>query len=220
MIQKVLILVLEKWADELLSYKPRYIGLSTHAWSSMFFLDKFAQYLKANHPQYTVIMGGPPSLEIGRTMLEEGKIDYYVGGDGEEALVNILQDKFDHPNINCKTPTGISNDEFNNLPIPDFSDANFDYIKKRFPDKNKMYLISSRGCVFNCSFCNVPYTTQNYRYKEGSVFANEVLTIQKMYEPAVIELADSLINGSMKIYRDFIESVLEIKKRENISFQF
>jgi radical SAM superfamily enzyme YgiQ (UPF0313 family) len=212
--------LLEKWCLEIHSYQPRYLGLSTHAWSSLFFLKELASYFKRRFPDIPIVMGGPPSLEIGQGLLDQKIIDYFVGGDGEQALLSILQGDFKHPNINCKSPVGISNSEFNNLPIPDFSDAQFEKIKERYPKSNKIYLISSRGCVFNCSFCNVPYMTEKYRYKDGSVFAEEVLSIQKQYGPKTIELADSLINGSMKIFRDFLTNIIDIKKTENVDFNF
>ncbi len=211
---------LKYWSEQIMSYSPKLIGLSTHAWSSVYFLKKISRYIKENYPESTLVLGGPPTLEIGNSVLKDKIIDYYVGGDGEEALINMLEGKFDHPNINSKRPVGISNEEFENLPIPDFSDSRFDEIKERYPLKNKIYLISSRGCVFNCSFCNVPYMTQKFRYKSGQKFAEEVFAIKRQYDPSIIELADSLINGSMKIYREFISSVIEMNKDEKIKFHF
>jgi hypothetical protein len=45
-------------------------------------------------------MGGPAAIELGNHALNKGWIDYHVVGDGEEAFINALEGKFDHPSMN------------------------------------------------------------------------------------------------------------------------
>ncbi len=210
---------IDQWIDEIMLLKPRIVGLSTHAWSSMFFLTKIAGRLKKRHPDQIIALGGPPVMEAGQSLLQAKLIDYFVSGDGEDAFISLLDGTFDHPNINSTKPVGISNEQFNNLPLPDFSDSEFERLKARDPKNNRIYLIGSRGCVFNCSFCNVPSMTSKFRYKNGTKFANEVFAIQKQYEPAFIELADSILNGSMSTYREFIQALVERKNETGIQPQ-
>ncbi len=208
---------LNQWIDQILQYNPRIVGLSTHAWSSQYFVNVFAKKFREKKPETTLIMGGPPVMEIGHSLKSRGLIDHFVGGDGEEALLSILDGSMNHPNIDCTKPIGISNKLFNELPYPDFSDSDFHLYKQRDPKNNRIYLIGSRGCVFNCSFCNVPSMTDKYRFKAGKSFAEEVHTIQARFSPAYIELADSILNGSMSVYREFINEMVELnKKTKNI----
>lgn len=194
--------IIGEWVDTWLSYEPRLIGLSTHVWASEFFLERICVKLreKTNLP---IIMGGPAAIELGDTALNNGWIDYHVVGDGEEAFLNALEGKFDHPSMNSNKPHSVSNELFQTLPPPDYSDVDFERFKELSPKHNRIFLIGTRGCVFDCSFCNVP-ALMKYRFKDGKKFALEVHTLQKQYNPDWIEFADSLINGSLKQYREMI----------------
>lgn len=207
---------IDSWIEKALQFNPRVVGLSTHAWSSLFFLRKICSRFKELHPDITLILGGPPTMEMGSKLKNSGFIDHFVVGDGEDAFISILKGTADHPNVDGKIPTPISNEAFENLPIPDFSDSDFEITKQNYASKNRIYLIGSRGCVFNCSFCNVPSMTQKFRYKSGLTFAKEVYTIQRKYNPLFIELADSLINGSMKIFREFLHELIILQEEHGI----
>ena len=71
----------------------------------------------------------------------------FIVGEGEYAIVEFLNGNFDYPGINGRPPKQIENIE--DLPPPDYSDV----IKEH---KYGRFIISgSRGCVRNCSFCDV-----------------------------------------------------------------
>jgi len=204
--------VISEWADEWLSYNPKLIGLSTHVWASEFYLERICKVLRSK-TKLPIIMGGPAAIELGDTALQEGWIDYHVVGDGEEAFINALEGKFDHPSMNSNKPHAVSNETFAELPGPDYSDIDFERYRTLDPKQNRVFLIGTRGCVFDCSFCNVP-ALMKYRFKDGTKFANEVKDIQKKYNPEWIEFADSLINGSLREYRKMITELARLNKEE------
>lgn len=200
------------WIDEWLSLEPTLIGLSTHVWASKWWLGEICQKLRKRTDK-KIIMGGPAAIELGDHALQEGWIDYHVVGDGEEAFLNALEGKFDHPSINSNKPHAVSNETFAELPEPDFSDIPFEKYKDLYPTQNRIFLIGTRGCVFDCSFCNVP-ALMKYRFKDGAKFAEEVKKIQQEYKPEFIEFADSLINGSLREYRKLINRLSELNKED------
>lgn len=204
--------IVDGWVDHWLSFNPKLIGLSTHVWASEFFLGKICKSLRKK-TNLTIIMGGPAAIELGDTALKNKWVDYHVVGDGEEAFINALEGKFDHPSLNSNIPHAISNEIFENSPTPDYSDIDFEKYRNFDLEDNRIFLIGSRGCVFDCSFCNVP-ALMKYRYKNGVKFAHEVKETQKKYKPKFIEFADSLINGNLTQYRNLIKTLAELNKLE------
>lgn len=204
--------IITQWVDEWLLLEPKLIGLSTHVWDSEFWLREICNIirLKCDIP---ICMGGPAAIELGQNAYEEDLVDYYVVGDGEEAFINILEEKYDHPSINTNKPHAITNKQFQDAPGPDFSDTNFERYRKAYPKQNRIFLIGTRGCVFNCSFCNVP-ALMKYRFKDGKKFATEIKNAQRDFNPEYIEFADSLINGSLSQYHDLIETLAELNEQE------
>jgi radical SAM superfamily enzyme YgiQ (UPF0313 family) len=107
----------------------------------------------------------------------------------------------------------VSNETFAELPGPDYSDIDFERYRRLDPKQNRVFLIGTRGCVFDCSFCNVP-ALMKYRFKDGVKFANEVKDIQRKFNPEWVEFADSLINGSLREYRKMIKELARLNKEE------
>lgn len=70
--------------------------------------------------------------------------DVVVRGDGEDAILGILNNK--------NLPQGIQRVDFNKLPYPDRSLVDNGYDMKQ-KGKRTATLISSRGCPFACVFC-------------------------------------------------------------------
>jgi hypothetical protein len=204
--------IIGEWADYWLSYNPKLIGLSTHVWASEFFLERICKVLRSKC-DLKILMGGPAAIELGDKALEQGWIDYHVVGDGEDAFLNALEGKFDHPSMNSNKPHAISNEVFAELPPPDYSDIDFERYRTIDPKQNRVFLIGTRGCVFDCSFCNVP-ALMKYRFKDGIKFAHEVKDIQRKFNPEWIEFADSLINGSMREYRKMITELARLNNEE------
>ena len=204
--------IISGWVDYWLSYEPKLIGLSTHVWASEFYLGRITEIIRKK-TDLKIIMGGPAAIELGDTAIEKGWVDYHVVGDGEEAFINALEGKFDHPSINSNKPHAVSNETFAELPSPDYSDIDFSRYKELDPKQNRVFLIGTRGCVYDCSFCNVP-ALMKYRFKDGVKFANEVKDVQKNFKPEWIEFADSLINGNLKEYRRLITELARLNEEE------
>lgn len=204
--------IISTWADYWLSFNPKLIGLSTHVWASEFFLERICKVLRQK-TDTTIIVGGPATIELGDRALTNGWVDYHVVGDGEEAFLNALEGKFDHLSMNTNKPHAVSNATFAELPPPDYSDIDFEQYRALDAKQNRVFVIGTRGCVFDCSFCNVP-ALMKYRFKDGIKFAQEVKDIQKQHNPEWIEFADSLINGSLREYRKMITKLSELNTAE------
>jgi radical SAM superfamily enzyme YgiQ (UPF0313 family) len=119
--------------------------------------------------------------------------DYYVKGDGEQSLIELLRGNDIIDGINREDFVPIKT--LDNMLHPDFSDYDFDlYNPKQLP------ITGSRGCVRNCSFCDV-HVHSKYRYRSGEFVADEMIALAKQYGLSDFYFTDSLINGNLREFK-------------------
>jgi hypothetical protein len=123
--------------------------------------------------------------------------DHLIFGEGEQQLVDVLNGcPFDNSAV-----------DLNALPISNFDDYKLDqYLWHSEP---VLTVTGSKGCVRNCTFCNVPSKFGRYRRKSGLNVAQELIALSQKYNIHKFEFTDSLVNGSQK---DFVEFVTELAK--------
>ena len=139
-----------------------------------------------------------------------GKKNYIVG-EGEYALVEFLKGNYNYPGINGLEPKQI--DDLNSLPAPDYSDV--------LDNGYKNYTMSgSRGCVRNCTFCDVANIWPKYRWWNGDTVAKNMHIIAEQTKTKNITFSDSLVNGSMKHFRELCYNLAKTNRKLNWSGQF
>lgn len=214
---------LDKWyeyvAITLQSTNTKYIGFSVFShWTHRATLDILLK-LKDLGLSHKVVLGGRglkintndvvfdllPNKSIndrihwfGPVLKNKGLAQHVIIGDGENAIVEFLQ-------------SGITQDinfaKGFDFPWPDYSDYNFnDYNWEESPS---LQVIGSKGCVRDCDFCDVGVQFGNYQFKDGYQLAEEMITLQQQYQINKFILVDSLSNGSMKHFKQFITRLSE-----------
>lgn len=131
-------------------------------------------------------------------------IDYWILGEGDVAFVELLYKNFNET---------INNVEFNQLqdfskvPVPNFDSFNLhDYM---YMGKKLVSVEGSRGCVRKCTFCDIHETWGRFKFKKGQDLANELVSLYNKYDVDHFWFNDSLINGSLTAYREFIHALAE-----------
>ncbi len=146
---------------------PYLVGFSNYVWN--FEYNKlFAQELKKKYPECIIVFGGhhiPPDTSV----LESCPfVDILVHGEGEEAFRSILvalhcgTSLGDIPNISFRvkgnlpvsTETSKVTCQLDSLPSP-YLNGIFDALAQQY--KNQRFsaiLETSRGCPYNCAFCD------------------------------------------------------------------
>ncbi len=134
-------------------------------------VKKLSAYIKNKNKNITVVAGGPHPTLFPEEVLKNNNIDIVVIGEGEESFSEVLQSMSNYK-MSLAGIKGIgfregdkviiSNQavrpDFNNLEFPDRSFVFYADYKKRMA-KCQMFghqtlnIIASRGCAFNCSFC-------------------------------------------------------------------
>ena len=125
------------------------------------YIKILSRLLKDTFPQSKQILGGSAAGSGYKYFLKEEIINYIAIGEGENAIVDILngnvnnnQSVIDKDNI--REPKKQIIQDIDTLPIPSYSDFMVrEYVenKYRYTGWKFMPMIASRGCPFSCDFC-------------------------------------------------------------------
>lgn len=207
-------------------YDPDLIGVSVFTRMSVMCAWRILHQIKDNFECKVVIggngafawPGGLPALNthnmsaatFAEFAIDLKLIDYYVLGDGELALMNLLQGVTDYPGINGNPHKQIK--DLESLPHPDYQGIEPEnYLYTHEPG---IYITASRGCVRNCSFCNVPSLWPKYTNRTAEDVVAEIINGKKKFDTNIFHFTDSLINGNMKYWRKLNQLLIEAKQKD------
>ena len=213
--------ICEEWANQLLSHNARWIGFSFFSYLSLRAGVLLSKHIKNINPDAKIIYGGAGIFKRIKNRISTKLYDAYITGEGEYALVELLKGNLDYPGINANNFEQIKN--LDELPFPDYSDAIFSLYPKEWKkepsdinfDAGQSRFISitgSRGCVRNCTFCDVAAHWPKFRYRSGKNITDEMIHIHNNYNSRDFHFTDSLINGSIKTLNDLCVSIIDAKK--------
>jgi hypothetical protein len=208
--QKVYDLLLEYYANEFASHNTRWIGFSVFSTHSRKFLEDFLPYFqRANSKKTKVVLGGH-GLDVIWVDLVSQYIDAYISGEGDIALKELLNGNFTYPGINSP---GVQIDDLDQLGFADYSDYDLTIGYETWYDGPMIQITGSRGCVRDCSFCDVSSIWKKFKYRTGNSVAQEII---QNYERTGIKnfyFTDSLINGNVKELMNMMRILTEYKQR-------
>jgi radical SAM superfamily enzyme YgiQ (UPF0313 family) len=200
---------LEKWSSKILEKNTNWIGISVLSVNSIIPTIDLCKKIKSKSST-PIVIGGPGvstfgimgSANLGEFLKSVNLINEYIQGEGEYSLVDLLNGTLKNHYEQI--------DNLDELPIPDYSD--FDFTK--YSSKNNAVAITgSRGCVRNCSFCDIKAAWKKYRYRSGKSVAEEFLHHNTVYGSTDFQFTDSLVNGSLKSFNDFLDSLIDYKEK-------
>ncbi len=178
-----------------------------------------------------IIIGGSYLKSSIKVIANYFKSDYYVIGDGEEVIVKLLECL-----VNNRSAEAIAGIAYHNgsdvcmnmpatpvtnvddIPFPARDLLNFNNYKRYFalgyPLLYTAYVISSRGCPFNCLFCN-PAFGRKVRVRSPENILEEIMLLQKEYNCKFIYFHDEVLLGGVKNgVANFCEYVLSKSKNK------
>ena len=208
--------------DEIMKHGPRVVGLSLLSYQCQHSAKWLAFRLKQRHPEVQVIIGGTgivgqlaSSDQSYCDYLKEQKlIDHYIRGDAEYSLIEFLKGNLSFPGINSPTWDEIT--DLDSLEYPNYDDYDFSIYESPF-----IGVLGSRGCVRQCTFCDVHEYWTKFKWRTGESIFNEMLYQNRKHGTRFFKFQDSLINGNVKEYTTLITLLAEhnTKNPEN-SFQW
>jgi len=179
------------------------------------------QMIKSVNPNLKIICGGSVSTLHSKYLLEHLGIDICVLGEGEETIIELLENQNNLANVQ-----GVAFlDKIKNyIQIPGRQRTNniiFDYtVYKRFNIEGYIERLSlraagirsfmvhvARGCFYDCSFCYRPYGSKMF-YRPVKDAVNELLWLKENYNINHFSLNYELM-WDKKWIRGFAESLIE-----------
>jgi hypothetical protein len=200
--------VLRQYIQQIVDWKPDVVGFT------MYYCNEepvkwVATELKRLMPNIKIAIGGPNAvlrIHQFKDDYPKGLIDYSVIGEGEAILLQILDEVENgvvHNEIQILSQPEKQRLDLNNLPLPDYSD--FDFNEYVYP--NGINTEFSRGCVAKCTFCE---ETHFWKYRQRMA-TDALAEIEHLYYSKgtdVVWFIDSLVNGNLSELRAFCKAII------------
>jgi hypothetical protein len=188
----------ESVAERILEGGPELIGFSCYVWNADRVMDVLA-VLRKRAPGIRIVLGGPEASCHAARFIEEGGADFVVHGEGEETFAELLELLIDGRAPDSVPGLILGKDgrvapfkprpamkDLDRIPCP-YQAGLFDY----GPDyRGGLVLETSRGCPFDCSYCDWPGKGGKWFFSEGRVLET-VNRILAQTPGASINLPDS-----------------------------
>lgn len=194
--------LLENAVQEILAMKPQIVGFSIYYISEEPTKWMCAR-LKELAPHIKIAVGGSNVQKSWFNIFNF--YDYVVNGEGEQALLNILEEV--ENGVQHDKPQYISQPEdqrinINGLPMPDYESIDF----SQYEIPNGVNSEISRGCTAKCTFCEETHFWK-YRQRQAVDLITEVEWLYYNKGVDIIWFIDSLVNGNLKELRAFCLAV-------------
>ncbi|MCX5713909.1 MAG: radical SAM protein [Candidatus Omnitrophica bacterium] len=198
---------INEWVELLVGLKPDILGFSVYSTNLQVSL-LLAQKLKIKNDRIKVIFGGPFCRRdngVADSIINYSYVDIVVSGEGEITLQEIVASyekygkvefcngaliKLNNQAVYCGHRQPLDN--LDSLPFADFSDFDFSMYKERL-----VPILTSRGCLYNCAFCNEKSFWQVYRNRSAVNIFQEIKQIISKYAINTIRFNDLLLNGNL-----------------------
>jgi anaerobic magnesium-protoporphyrin IX monomethyl ester cyclase len=139
-----------------------------------------------------------------KTCFDEKLIDYWILGEGEVGFKELLTGNKNSNLINNSVFNHLN--DFSSVPVPNFDK----FYLENYTTNGKIIAPAegSRGCVKKCTFCDIGQTWGQFKFKNGVDLANELIFLREKYQIDHFWFNDSLVNGSIKAFRDFASTLV------------
>jgi anaerobic magnesium-protoporphyrin IX monomethyl ester cyclase len=188
--------------DEIEAMKPDIVGFSIY-YISEEPTKWMCQELKRRMPAIKIAVGGSNVQKSWFTI--HPYYDYVVSGEGEQVLLNILEEVENgvlHSEPQYLTQPEDQRININGLPMPDYESIDF----SQYEIPNGVNTEISRGCTAKCTFCEETHFWK-YRQRQSVDLITEIEWLYYNKGTDVIWFIDSLVNGNLKELRAFCKGV-------------
>jgi hypothetical protein len=195
--------LLHEYLERIEKFKPDVVGF-TQYYSNQEPTNWMAQQIKQRLPGCKIAIGGS-NVQNGSFAAKE-YYDFVVNGEGEEAILKILNEVESGSNVNGVTYIKQPEEQrlsISDLPLPDYSTIDFN----DYEIPNGVNSEFSRGCIAKCTFCE---ETHYFKYRQRG-YQDVIREIEYLYNNKgtnVIWFIDSLVNGSLKELRAFCKEII------------
>ena len=189
-----------------LGYKPEMVGFSATTSSFLDGVD-MANLIKSSDANIKIVFGGVHVSALGASLLEKfGNIDYLCCGEGEGVLADLADRKEDasidgliwrdDERVVTNRPRKPISD-LDTLPFPDYEalegfPAGYNLPLFSFVNVPGATLSTSRGCPYQCSFCDRSVFKRTFRYNSAEYIYEHMKHLREKFGVRHINIYDDL----------------------------
>lgn len=194
--------------------QPRFVGISVLT-NAAIPAHRIARIAKEESPGCIVVIGGAHAEAMPDRMLRNSAIDAVVRGDGEEAMIEIMEGRpfaaipglsYRKDGKACHNPARAVEMNLDRFPMPAYHLIDFDYY---FPAAGSyrnlpaINVLMTRGCPGRCNFCNSARTTLRARTPRKIV--EQIKFLHEKYGIRQIQFYDDTFTVLKKNCLEFCE---------------
>ncbi len=179
--------------EKLTKEKPDILGITTMTFT-LLSVVKVARIAKEINKNIKIVLGGPHIFIYPEETINLGIADYLVSGEGEETLKELLENLNEPKNLHSikglvfKEGQKIINTGqrppikyLDGLPFPARHLLPYKKYSSVLSEKSPVTtMFTSRGCPFNCLFCNRPHLGKIFRSRSAKNVVDEIEECKKM----------------------------------------
>ena len=219
----------ERFAQELLSYKPGLVGISGMIFETPEVLQ-LARSVKRILPATRVILGGAMATSDTVHLLDDNSVDFLCIGEGEETTLELAQalrlDKepdtvkglvFKDDARKCYTGQRLPSVDIDDIPFPAYDLINLTpYFDPRNIRRGAVYtrntrmlpVFTSRGCPFQCTYCHNIHG-KKIRLRKPEKVIEEIEWLMAQYGINELHICDDCFNLDIDRAKKICDMMLE-----------
>lgn len=211
---------IEKLKEIVKEFGPDVVGATAITFQSRT-LREVTRAVKEVDSNIMTIVGGPhiaALASINHPLPEDyPDVDFFVAGEGDEILPEIIEGP---PGLASGVIRPVGMPSLDSIPPLDLSLVNLKRFTGTYPPgpRPEMFVMGSRGCPFQCTFCSRSVFGNTVRYRNPVAVVDDAERLSKDWGVKEVFFHDDTFN----LNRDWVEEVLGliIKRRLNKRLHF
>lgn len=194
---------------------------------------RIAEILKENSPGIVTVFGGAHACSVGPPLLDSfPAVDYLVLGEGEQTLLELVSSGFrgvaNIPGVGYRSDgkgTLSSHRELianlDDLPFPEYRllrgfPRRYNLPLFSYPTAPNTSMISSRGCPYQCSYCDRSVFSRGFRFNSPEYIVEHLKMLHRDFGIRHVFFYDDLFTTD----RPRVARFCELKEREKLPVTF
>ncbi|MFA6431796.1 MAG: radical SAM protein [Candidatus Margulisiibacteriota bacterium] len=199
-------------------FQPAVVGITMNTFQTKS-AREISRSVKQLDENIVTIVGGPHPSALKLRILEEfPDVDIVVVGEGEEAFLEVVENKklneikgigfriYGEKRLNEPRPLANIDD----LPLPNLDLIDLSRFKGAEPvgAYPTMFIMASRGCPFQCVYCNKSVFGNSVRFRDPKSIIKEIKWLHEKYGVKEIFFQDDTFNLDRKWCEEILDLII------------